>query len=103
MGLIKFKQIKPLKFEMRARYWDPVKEQREARLKEIKAMQDDSIEAVKTRISRRFQGKYNEYYSEKTPGYEKAKYDFVGCVDQCHFCSLFFSDKVPTCHRKLVG
>jgi hypothetical protein len=56
MGLIKFKQIKPLKFEMRARYWDPVKEQREARLKEIKAMQDDSIEAVKTRISRRFQG-----------------------------------------------
>ncbi|MBK6476694.1 MAG: hypothetical protein IPF93_00005 [Saprospiraceae bacterium] len=52
-------------------------------------MQDDSIEAVKNRISRRFQGKYNEYYSMKSQA-EKAKYDFVGCVDQCSFAAYFF-------------
>ncbi len=50
---------------MRARYWDPVKEAREQRLKEIKAMQEDNIEGMKTRLSRRFRGGYNEYYHAK--------------------------------------
>lgn len=65
MGLIKFKQIKPLPFTMRARYWDPVKEAREQRIKEIKAMQEDSVEGMKARLSRRFRGGYNEYYHAK--------------------------------------
>ncbi len=65
MGLIKFKQIKPLPFTMRARYWDPVKEAKEQRLKEIKAMQEDSVEGMKARLSRRFRGGYNEYYHAK--------------------------------------
>ena len=47
MGLIKFKQIKPLPFEFRPRYWDPVKEKREERLKEIKAMQEDTVDVYK--------------------------------------------------------
>lgn len=71
MGLIKFKQIKPLPFEFRPRYWDPEKEKREARRKEIAAMQDDSIEGMKARLSRRFQGRYNEYYSEKKRAMQK--------------------------------
>lgn len=65
MGLIKFKQIKPIPFTMRARYWDPVKEAREEKLKAIREMQEDSLEGMKTRISRRFKGQYNEYYFEK--------------------------------------
>ena len=65
MGLIKFKQIKPLPFTMRARYWDPVKEAREQRIKEITAMQEDSVEGMKARLSRRFRGGYNEYYHAK--------------------------------------
>ena len=79
-----------IKFEMRARYWDPVKEQREARLKEIKAMQDDSIEAVKTRISRRFQGKYNEYYSEKRQAMRKQNMILLAALISVIFAAYFF-------------
>ena len=50
---------------MRARYWDPVKEARQERLKEIKAMQEEGLDGIKARLSRRFKGQYNEYYYEK--------------------------------------
>jgi hypothetical protein len=66
VGLIKFKQIKPLPFDFKPRYWDPVKEAREQRKKEIEALQENSIEGMKARISHRLKrGGYNEYYSEK--------------------------------------
>lgn len=90
MGLIKFKQIKPLPFTMRARYWDPVKEAREERLKEIKAMQDNSVEGAKARISRRFKGQYNEYYFEKKRAIRKQNLMLLAALVVVLFGAYYF-------------
>ncbi|MEP7269620.1 MAG: hypothetical protein ABI844_18535 [Saprospiraceae bacterium] len=90
MGLIKFKQIKPIPFDFRPRYWDPEKERKEARLKEIKAMQDESIEGVKARLSRRFQGRYNEYYSEKKRAMQKQNMILIAVLISVLFGAYYF-------------
>lgn len=100
MGLIKFKQIKPLPFEFRPRYWDPVKEKREERLKEIKAMQEDTVEAMKARISRRFKGGYNEYYFEKKKAIKKQNLMLLAALIAVLFISYIFLLKyVPIIER----
>jgi len=90
MGLIKFKQIKPLPFTMRARYWDPVKEARAERLKEIKAMQEDGLEGIKARLSRRFKGQYNEYYYEKQRVIRKQNLILLAALVGVLFAAYYF-------------
>jgi len=75
---------------MRARYWDPVKEARDEKLKAIKAMQEDSIEGMKTRISRRFRGQYNEYYYAKKKAIQKQNLMLLAVLVVVIFAAYYF-------------
>jgi hypothetical protein len=53
-----FKLPKHRRYEYIPRYWDPDKEEREARLKELRLLgEEDEIEAMKSRISSGFKRK----------------------------------------------
>lgn len=75
---------------MRARYWDPVKEARDERLKEIKVMQENDLEGVKARLSRRFKGRYNEYYSAKRQAIRKQNLILLAALVVVLFGAYYF-------------
>jgi hypothetical protein len=57
MGLFR-KQPKPQQFRYIPRYWDPAREEREARINEARAAADGDTEVIKARISRSFRQPY---------------------------------------------
>lgn len=57
MAIFRFLRTpKPQRFDYKPQYWDPEKEEREERIRQLKGEEDLSADAMKGRISRSFHG-----------------------------------------------
>lgn len=91
-----FKTPKHSQFDYRPRYWDPEKEEREERRRQLEMIKDSSVDGTKARITSGFRRGYTSNSSYRRRQVMRSNLVLIGIIFALlFFCYIFLTQYLP--------